>query len=179
MRTTSSPITPDAWSWATSVVSSRNPEGGGTWAATVASSSREGREALRKRAPVEKTGLDPEHIGDSGSTKSWPGCGVPNQPSVPHYRCENPECGLTFRRHAAGEIDVLQKALCGETYPIGPDVTALVTYPRAAGRLAPDQRKAHRKVACRKAKALSSPPFGALVVETPPSKPTPMPASIR
>ena len=53
-------------------------------------------------------------------------------------------------------MNILQKAIYGEYIPIGPDTKVRVTYLRAVERWSADQRKAHRKVQCQKARALSS-----------------------
>ncbi len=103
----------------------------------------------------ENTGLDPEHLDETWSTKTCPACGARNRPTGRDYRCKNPECGFTCHRDAVGAINILQKAIHGEYVPIGPDVTIRVTYLRAVERWSSDQRSAHRKVQCRKARALS------------------------
>ena len=120
----------------------------------------------------EKTGLKGEHLDESGSTKTCPVCGARNRPSGRDYRCKNPDCGFRCHRDAVGAINILQMAVYGTYVPIGPDVTIRVTYLRAVERWSDDQRKAHRKVQSRKARALSSAQNRALVVETQPSKPT-------
>ena len=119
----------------------------------------------------EKTGLKGEHLDESGSTKTCPVCGARNRPKGRDYRCKNPDCRFRCHRDAVGSINTLQKAIHGAYVPIGPDVTIRVTYLRAVERWSPDQRKAHRKVQRRKARALSSAQNRALVVETQPSKP--------
>jgi len=104
----------------------------------------------------EKTGLEIEHLNESGSTKTCPACLTRNRPSGRDYRCKNPACGFACHRDAVGGINILQKAIHGEYVPIGADTQIRVTYLRAVERWSLDQRKAHRKVQRRKARALSS-----------------------
>lgn len=68
-------------------------------------------------------------------------------------------------------MNILQKAIYGEYIPIRPDTKVRVTYLRAVKRWSPDQRKAHRKVQCQKARALSSAENPALSEVTQISKP--------
>ena len=112
-----------------------------------------------------------DFLNESGSTKTCPACKTRNRPSGRHYRCKNPNCGFTCHRDAVGAINILQKAIEGEYVPIGPDVTIRVAYLRAVERWSPDQRKAHHKVQCRKARALSSAQMWALSEITQMSKP--------
>jgi len=119
----------------------------------------------------ENTGIDPEHLNESGSTKTCPACGARNRPTGRYYRCKNPECGFTCHRDAVGAINILQKAIHGVYVPIGPDVTIRVTYLRAVERWSTDQRKAHDKVQRRKARALSIAQNRALAGDTLPSEP--------
>ncbi|MDA8400513.1 MAG: transposase [Actinomycetota bacterium] len=105
---------------------------------------------------AENTGLEPEHLNESGSTKTCPACGARNRPTGRDYRCKNPDCGFTCHRDAVGAINILQKATHGDYVPIGPDVTIRVTYLRDEKRWSPDQRNTHRMVQCRKAITLSS-----------------------
>ncbi|MHB8319955.1 MAG: RNA-guided endonuclease InsQ/TnpB family protein [Acidimicrobiales bacterium] len=119
------------------------------------------------------TKLEPEHLNESGSTKTCPACGTRNCPSGRDYRCK--ACGFVCHRDAVGAINILQKALYGDYVPIGADINIRVTYLRAVKRWSPDQRKAHRMVQRRRvnhkvARALSIAQNRALV-ETPPSKP--------
>lgn len=100
-----------------------------------------------------KTGLEPEHLNESSSTKTCPACGARNCPSGRDYRCK--ACGFVCHRDAVGAINILQKALYGSYVSIRPDTEIRVTYLRAVERWSPDQRKAHRKVQRRKARALS------------------------
>ncbi len=102
----------------------------------------------------EKTGLDIEHLNESWSTKTCPACAARNQPSGRYYRCK--VCNFTCHRDAVGAINILQEAIHGSYVPIGADVVIRVTYLRDEKRWSPDQRKAHHKVQCRKARALSS-----------------------
>ena len=104
----------------------------------------------------EITGLEGEHLDEAGSTKTCPACGARNRPAGRDYRCKNPDCGFACHRDAVGAINILQKAIHGTYVPIGPDTTIRVTYLRAVERWSFDQRNAHRKVQCRKARALSS-----------------------
>jgi putative transposase len=125
--------------------------------------SRHGRQQLsqssrgrQERYLKYKTGLDLDFLNESGSTKTCPACSTRNRPSGRHYRCKNHNCRFTCHRDAVGAINILQKALYGEYVPIGLDTTIRVTYLRAVERWFLNQCKAHRKVQCRKAKALSS-----------------------
>ena len=104
----------------------------------------------------ESTGMQGEHLNESTSTKTCPACGARNRPSGRDYRCVNPECGFTCHRDAVGAINILQKAIHGTYVSIGPDIKIRVTYLRAVERWSEGQRKAHRKVQRRKARALSS-----------------------
>ena len=104
----------------------------------------------------ESTGMEGEHLDESNSTKTCPACGARNRPTGRNYRCKNSECGFACHRDAVGAINILQKAIHGAYVPIGPDAKIRVTYLRAAKRWSKGQRKAHRKVQCRKARALSS-----------------------
>ena len=104
----------------------------------------------------ESTGMEGEHLDGSNSTKTCPACGARNRPTGRNYRCANSECGFACHRDAVGAINILQKAIHGTYVPIGPDAKIRVTYLRAAKRWSKGQRKAHRKVQCRKARALSS-----------------------
>ena len=104
----------------------------------------------------ENTCLDPEHLNESGSTKTCPACGARNRPTGRYYRCKNPDCGFTCHRDAVGAINILQKAIHGDYVPIGADVVIRVTYLRDEKRWSPDQRNTHRMVQCRKAITLSS-----------------------
>ncbi len=119
----------------------------------------------------EKTNLGIEHLNESYSSQTCPACKTRNRPSGRHYRCKNPVCGFTCHRDAVGAINILQKAIQGVYVPIGPDVTIRVTYLRAVERWSLDQRKAHHKVQCRKARALSSAQMWALSEITQMSKP--------
>ncbi len=110
----------------------------------------------QERYANEKTGLKGEHVPEDYSTKTCPACLTPNRPSGRYYRCKNPDCGFTCHRDAVGAVNILQKAIYGEYIPIGPDTKVRVTYLRAVERWSADQRKAHRKVQCQKARALSS-----------------------
>ena len=116
----------------------------------------------QERYLAEKTGLEIEHVNESGSTKTCPKCLTSNRPSGRHYRCHNPACGFTCHRDAVGAINILQKAIHGEYLPIGPDTEIRVTYLRAVERWSTDQRQAHRLVQRRKARALSIAPNRAL-----------------
>ncbi len=127
--------------------------------------------ARQERYLKDKTGLDLDFLNESGSTKTCPACLTRNRPSGRYYRCKNPICGFTCHRDAVGAINILQKALCGQYTPIGPDIKVRVTYLRAVERWSPDQREAHRKVQCRKARALSSAQNRALSETTQISKP--------
>ena len=104
----------------------------------------------------DKTGLDLNFLNSSGSTKTCPKCSTPNRPSGRYYRCKNSVCGFTCHRDAVGAINIFQKVVYGEYIPIRPDTKVRVTYLRAVERWSPDQRKAHRKVQCQQARALSS-----------------------
>ena len=122
---------------------------------------RRGRQQLsqwsrgtEERYLAEKTGLDIEHLNESGSTKTCPACGARNRPCGRDYRCK--VCNFTCHRDAVGAINILQKAIHGSYVPIGPDVVIRVTYLRAVKRWSPDQRNTHRMVQCRKVRALSS-----------------------
>ncbi len=119
----------------------------------------------------EKTSVEVEHLNESYSTKTCPACLTRNRPSGRYYRCKNPDCGFTCHRDAVGAINILQKAIYGEYIPIGPDTKVRVTYLRAVERWSLDQRKAHRKVQCQKARALSSAQNRALSDVTQISKP--------
>ena len=139
---------------------------------------RHGRQQLsqwsrgaQERYLNEKTKLEMEHLNESYSSQTCPACSTRNRPSGRHYRCKNTICGFTCHRDAVGAIDILQKALCGQYTPIGPDIKVRVTYLRAVERWSPDQREAHRKVQCRKARALSSAQNRALSETTQISKP--------
>ncbi len=139
---------------------------------------RHGRQQLsqwsrgrQERYLKDKTGLDLDFLNESGSTKTCPACLTRNRPSGRYYRCKNPICGFNCHRDAVGAINILQKALCGEYTPIGPDIKVRVTYLRAVERWSLDQREAHRKVQCRKARALSSAQNRALSEATQISKP--------
>jgi len=103
-----------------------------------------------------KTGLKGEHVDEACSTKTCPACGARNRARGRDYRCANPNCGFTCHREAVGAINILQKAIHGTYVPIGLDVTIRVTYLRAVEHWSPRQSEAHRKVQCRKAKAISS-----------------------
>ncbi len=132
---------------------------------------------IQERYLKENTGLELEHLNESGSSKTCPACGARNCPSGRHYRCKNPNCGFTCHRDAVGAINVFQKALYGDYVPIGPDVVICVTNLEAVKRWSPDQSEAHHMVQCRRAnhlaaRALSSAQNRALAEETLPSKPT-------
>ena len=118
----------------------------------------------------EKTGIEGEHLDESGSTKTCPACGARNRPTGRYYRCANPNCGFVCHRDAVGAINILQKAIHGSYVPIGSDVKIRVTYLRAVKRWSKDQREVYRKVQCRKARALSSAQNRALVGEISSSK---------
>ncbi len=124
---------------------------------------RHGRQQLsqwsrgtQERYLNEKTKLEMEHLNESYSSQTCPACLTRNRPSGRHYRCKNPICGFTCHRDAVGAINILQKALYEEYTPIGPDTKIEVTYLRAVERWSLDQREAHRKVQCRKARSPSS-----------------------
>ena len=119
----------------------------------------------------EKTNVEVEHLNESYSSQTCPACLTPNRPSGRYYRCKNPDCGFTCHRDAIGAMNILQKAIYGEYAPIRPDTTIRVTYLRAVERWSLDQRKAHRKVQCQKARALSSAQNRALSDVTQISKP--------
>ncbi len=119
----------------------------------------------------EKTNVEVEHLNESYSSQTCPACLTRNRPSGRYYRCKNPDCGFTCHRDAVGAVNILQKAIYGEYIPIGPDTTIRVTYLRAVERWSLDQRKAHRKVQCQKARALSSAQNRALSDVTQISKP--------
>jgi putative transposase len=110
----------------------------------------------QERYTNEKTGLEGEHLDEAGSTKTCPVCEARNRPTGRNYRCKNPDCGFVCHRDAVGVINILQKTIHGTYVPIGPDVNIRVTYLRAVERWSKNQRKAHRKVERRKAKARSS-----------------------
>ena len=112
----------------------------------------------QERYANEKTGLKGEHVPEDYSTKTCPACLTPNRPSGRYYRCKNPDCGFTCHRDAVGAMNILPKAIYGEYVTIGPDTTIRVTYLRAVKRWSPDQRKAHRKVQCRKCSAVRPEP---------------------
>ena len=116
----------------------------------------------QERYVDEVVGFKGEHLAEDGSTKTCPRCLTHNRPRGRDYRCKNPECGFTCHRDAVGAANILQRAIYGEYTPIGADVTIRVTYLRAVERWSTSQRKAHRKVQCRKlvkaARALSSAP---------------------
>ena len=123
----------------------------------------------------EKTGIEGEHLDESGSTKTCPACGARNRPNGRYYRCTNQDCGFVCHRDAVGAINTLQKAIHGSYVPIGSDVKIRVTYLRAVKRWSPDQSKAHHMVQCRRAnhvaaRALSSAQNRALVGEISSSK---------
>ncbi|MDA8400367.1 MAG: zinc ribbon domain-containing protein, partial [Actinomycetota bacterium] len=107
-----------------------------------------------ERYLAEKTGLDIEHINESGSTKTRPVCAARNRPTGRDYRCK--VCNFTCHRDAVGAINILQEAIHGDYVPIGADVEIRVTYLRDEKRWSPDQRTTYRKVQCRKAITLSS-----------------------
>jgi putative transposase len=107
-----------------------------------------------ERYLAEKTGLDIEHINESGSTKTRPVCAARNRPTGRDYRCK--VCNFTCHRDAVGAINILQEAIHGSYVPIGADVEIRVTYLRDEKRWSPDQRTTYRKVQCRKAITLSS-----------------------
>ena len=86
---------------------------------------------VQERYLKEKTGLDLEHLNESGSTKTCPTCLTRNRPSGRYYRCKNTICGFTCHRDTVGAINILQKAIYGEYLPIGPDTKLRVTYLRA------------------------------------------------
>ncbi len=119
----------------------------------------------------EKTGLKIEHLNEAGSSKTCPACLTRNRPSGRDYRCKNPQCGFVCHRDAVGGINILQKAIHGEYTPIDADIEIRVTYLRAVERWSLDQRKAHRKVQRRKARALSSAQNRASSEETSACKP--------
>ena len=110
----------------------------------------------QERYVDENTGLKGEHLNEAGSTKTCPACGARNRPTGRDYRCKNPNCGFICHRDAVGAINLLQKALHGTYVPIGQDTIIHITYLRAVERWSKNQRKAHRKVERRKAKARSS-----------------------
>ena len=110
----------------------------------------------QERYLKDKTGLEVEHINESGSTKNCPQCSTSNRPFGREYRCQG--CNFTCHRDAVGSINILQKAIHGAYAPIGPDTEIRVTYLRAVERWSADQRQAHRLVQRRKARAGSSAP---------------------
>ena len=116
----------------------------------------------------DKTGLEVEHINESGSTQNCPQCSTSNRPFGREYRCQG--CGFTCHRDAVGSVNILQKALHGAYVPIGPDVEIRVTYLRAVERWSESQRQAHRQVQRRQARAWSSAPNRASSRETVASK---------
>ncbi len=103
---------------------------------------------------AEKTGLDIEHLNESGSTKTCPVCAARNCPSGRDHRCK--VCKFTCHRDALGAINILQEAIHGSYVPIGADVVIRVTYLRDALRWSPVQCNTHRMVQCRKAITLGS-----------------------
>ena len=119
----------------------------------------------------EKTNVEVEHLNESYSSQTCPACLTRNRPSGRYYRCKNPDCGFTCHRDAVGAVNILQKAIYGEYIPIRPDTKVRVTYLRAVERWSLDQHKAHRKVQCQKARALSSAQNRALSDVTQISKP--------
>ncbi len=127
---------------------------------------------VRVRYLKEKTGLDLEHLNESGSTKTCPTCKTRNGGSGQYYRCKNPICGYTCHRDAVGAINILQKAIYWEYLPIGPDTKLRVTYLRAVERWSTDQRETHHLVQRRKARARSSAQMWALSDLSQTSKPT-------
>ncbi len=118
----------------------------------------------------EKTGIEGEHLDESGSTKTCPACGARNRPNGRYYRCTNQDCGFVCHRDAVGAINTLQKAIHGSYVPIGSDVKIRVTYLRAVKRWSKDQRETDRKVQYRKVRSLSSAQNRALVGEISSSK---------
>ncbi|MHB8296760.1 MAG: hypothetical protein ACYDH5_19540, partial [Acidimicrobiales bacterium] len=80
-------------------------------------------------------------------------------------------CKFACHRDAVGGINILQKAIHGTYVPIDPETNIRVTYLRAVERWSPGQRKAHRKVQRRKARALGSAQNRASTGETQPCKP--------
>ena len=122
----------------------------------------------QERYLKDKTGLEVEHINESGSTKNCPQCSTSNRPRGREYRCQG--CGFTCHRDAVGSVNILQKAIHGAYAPIGPDTKIRVTYLRAVERWSESQRQAHRLVQRRKARAWSSAPNRALSRETVASK---------
>ncbi len=109
---------------------------------------------VQEKYLAEKTGLDIEHLNESGSTKTRPARGARNRPCGRDYRCK--VCNFTCRRDALGAINILQEAIYGSYVPIGADVVIRVTYLRDDKRWSPDQRLTHRMVQCRKAITPSS-----------------------
>ena len=117
---------------------------------------------------AEKTGLDIEHLNESGSTKTCPVCAARNCPSGRDHRCK--VCKFTCHRDALGAINILQEAIHGSYVPIGADVVIRVTYLRDEKRWSPDQCNTHRMVQCRKAITLGSAKIQASAGETLSSK---------
>ena len=107
-----------------------------------------------ERYLAEKTGLDIEHLYESGSTKTCPACAARNRPRGRDYRCK--VCNFTCHRDALGAINILQEAIHGSYVPIGADAVIRVTYLRDALRWSSNQRNTHRMVQCRKAITPSS-----------------------
>ena len=124
-------------------------------------SSRSARQQLSQwdRGKLEqliafKTGVQVGHIDEAYSSQTCPACLARNRPNGRRYRCRR--CAFGCHRDAVGAINILMLILYGTFVPIDPNTAIRVTYLRAVKRWSPDQREAHRKVRCRKAKACST-----------------------